>query len=436
MPLFGTLQTMALPDLLQWLATARMTGTLQVERNKVSKTISFHEGQVVGCSSEDPPELLGQFLLARGKLSEEQLSQALNAHERERTHLGGILVKMGVLSQEELSAHLEAKAEETIFSLFDWQDAVFRFQQGEAFEQANTFPVRLRVEDVLLRGLKRFDEIQRIREVFDDPGIVLRHTTKTPPRELFRNRMARALYEAIDGDRTVAEILLHVHGSEYTVTKFLFELHRNGYAEIAGVKRVEELPGTPAGSAAPEETTDAAPAAGPAPPVSPPAATAPAVEPAAPVAIAEPPAVTVSPQTASRPAAEPATISFTERLERVRRMMSRAEFETALDLLDELYREAPGDESLRRLSSEAEAAFIEKAYRHYLPPKRVPCLTRDAAELEGENLSPTEFFLLSRIDGVWDLKSIVQIAPLREVEVLRTLKRLREAGVIELREPE
>ena len=77
MPLFGTLKTMALPDLLQWLATARMSGTLRVERNKVSKSIIFRDGEVVGCSSDDPPERLGQFLLARGKISEEQLRAAL-----------------------------------------------------------------------------------------------------------------------------------------------------------------------------------------------------------------------------------------------------------------------------------------------------------------------------------------------------------------------
>ena len=39
-------------------------------------------------------------------------------------------------------------------------------------------PISLRVEDVLLRGLKRYDEIQRIREVFYDPRLVLSPTSK------------------------------------------------------------------------------------------------------------------------------------------------------------------------------------------------------------------------------------------------------------------
>ena len=106
-----------------------------------------------------------------------------------------------------------------------------------------------------------------------------------------------------------------------------------------------------------------------------------------------------------------------------------------LEALDALYRAHPQDDSLRRLTAEAEAAFVEKAYRDYLPASKVPVLTVPVESLEAENLSPTEFFLLSRIDGTWDVKSIIQITPLREVEALRTLKAMRERGLIELQDP-
>jgi hypothetical protein len=63
-------------------------------------------------------------------------------------------------------------------------------------------------------------------------------------------------------------------------------------------------------------------------------------------------------------------------------------------------------------------------------------LTRPVDELETEDLSPQEFFLLSRIDGTWDVRSIIQVAPIRDIEALRTLKKMREKGVIELRDPD
>jgi hypothetical protein len=115
--------------------------------------------------------------------------------------------------------------------------------------------------------------------------------------------------------------------------------------------------------------------------------------------------------------------------------MSGGDFDSALQILDGLYEEFPGDDALRRLTLEAEAAFVEKAYRHYLPERKRVHLARPIEELTGRPFSPKEFYLLSRIDGSWDVKSIVQLAPLREADTLRTLKRLREAGVIDLRDP-
>ncbi len=411
MSISGSLSTMSLPDLLQWLAAAAKSGTLRVERNRVSKVIAFHAGRIAGCSSDDPPQRLGQYLISREKITAEQLLRALTLQQERGLHLGRILVEMGVIGPEELAKQLEAKAEETIYSLFDWGDhATFRFEPA-AEGGRDTFPVDLGVEDVLLRGMKRFDEMMRIRQVFADPGTILRYTEIPPSPEIFRNKMARTMYAAIDGERSIAEILLLVHGSDYIVYKFLYELHRNGYVEIAGVKSRPE--------------------------------------PDPPAAVMEAPAAAVAraaPPKSGGPAARSATAvaaplataagSLAERLAEAEQAMGRNQYDVALEILDALYREHPTDESLRRLAAEAEAAFVDRAYRHWLPQHKVPVLTRPAEELATEaRLSPAEFFLLSRIDGLWDVRSIIQVAPLREADALRTLKRLRELGMIELLEP-
>jgi hypothetical protein len=367
--------------------------------------------------------MLGHFLVSRGKISEETLRKALASQETQRAHLGRILVTMGALAEDELRLLLEDKAQETIFGLFDWDDAEFRFADGETTDP-NIFAVNMRVEDILLRGAQRWDEMQRFRAVFNDPGIVLRRTARVPPAGIFRNRMARRIFESINGERTVAEILLHAHGSEYLVTKFLYELFRAGVAEVAGVKQVErESSGTPIRPAAIDVGSPAAPE----PAVSLPRATAAG-------AIPKTPAVAAPVATAERPKAAAPSVVDGGDLEFARRLLNRGEFDSALDILDRAYKAQPGDEALRRLLAEAEASFVEKAYRHYLPPMKIVTLQRAAESLTAERLSPTEFFLLSRIDGTWDVKSIIQITPLREVDVLRTLKRMREKGLIELKD--
>ena len=428
MPVQGSLATMSLTEILQWLGNAGKTGTLSIERNKVVKRILVREGRIIACASQEPSDMLGHFLVSRGKISEETLRKALATQETQRAHLGKILVDTGALTEAELRVQLEDKAQETIFGLFDWDDAEFRFADDEAAD-SNIFAVDMRVEDILLRGAQRWDEMQRFRTVFNDPGIVLGRTERKPPAEVFRNRMARRIFESINGERTVAEILLHAHGSEYLVTKFLYELYRAGVAEVAGVRPAPpESLHEPAAPSTVMEPVPAKPVARSDSPVQRPVAVPGAIHPKAPA----PPAAGVNAKAKS--SAQPRVVDEGD-LEFARRLLNRGEFDSALEILDRAYKAQPGDEALRRLLAEAEASFVEKAYRHFLPPSKIVTLQRAVESLTAEQLSPTEFFLLSRIDGTWDVKSIIQITPLREVDVLRTLKRMREKGLIDLKDP-
>lgn len=410
----GDLTTMPLPELLQWLGGNQKSGILEIERNKLCKRLVFQSGRVIACSSNDPKELFGHFLVSRGLISEELLRISLTQQGKSGKPLGTTLVEMGIMSSEELIRNLSAQAEETIFSLFDWEDAVFRFEAREIDEDP-MFPVSIRVEDILLRGVKRLDEIKRIRSVFNDHGIVPVRTGKLPPPEVFRNKTARQIYESIDGDRTVADVLLNAHGSHYVVTKFLFELHRTGLIKIKEVKEIpaetfpdmddmlQDLPAADMQQAAPEPATRT-----------------------------EQPLEMVGTQAQpTLPKAEP---HLEQEIVKASELMNQGKFDVALEILDRLYREHPNNQSLRLLTSEAESAFIDKAYKHYLPGTRIPLLLKELSALETEDISPEEFFILSRIDGNWDIRSIIQIAPIREVEALMVLKRMLDRGVIELKD--
>ena len=437
MAVSGDLSTMPFPELLQWLGGNGKTGPLEVERDKICKRLVFQGGRIVSTSSNDPREMLGHFLVSRGQITEDLLRIALSQQEQSRRPLGVTLVDMGVLTSEELVRNLSAQAEETLFSLFEWEDAIFRFETRESMP-SGPFPVDIRVEDILLRGMQRFDEVTRIRTVFHSPAIVPERTDKLPPPEVFRNRMARRIYEAVDGERTVADILLHAHGSEYVVTKFLFELHRTG---LIAVREPAPAPSREMPVTAVAAARAVVPEVPPDPPhVEPTAAStgAPTGESVTASTVDEVEEVLEldPPPAAETSGAESYRTNVESELEQARAAMGRSEFLAALTILDRLYGEHPDNDALRRLTQEAEAAFVDKAWKHYLPGEKIAVLARPIEELEGEDLTPQEMFLLSRIDGTWTLKSIIQIAPIREVDALRTLKRMRDRGVIELRDPE
>ncbi len=70
-------------------------------------------------------------------------------------------------------------------------------------------------------------------------------------------------------------------------------------------------------------------------------------------------------------------------------------------------------------------------YEHNFTLEDIPVVTIGPDALSHMNLAPVDAFLLSRIDGRISVRQIVRISPISEFEVLRTLKRLLSAKVID-----
>jgi hypothetical protein len=65
-----------------------------------------------------------------------------------------------------------------------------------------------------------------------------------------------------------------------------------------------------------------------------------------------------------------------------------------------------------------------------VPLEGVPRLLMDFAELTHESFDPQEGFVLSRVNGEWDVQSILKLCPLAEEDVLLIFARLAERKVI------
>jgi hypothetical protein len=131
MAIHGTLTTMSVPDLLQFVASGRKAGTLKFARGKVIKQIYFENGLIVGSQTNDPKEYLGQVLIHYGKLDEKQLQAAMEAQRETGGNLGEILVSKGLMSQEGVIEILRIRTLVIIYDLFLWEEAEFEFCDDE-----------------------------------------------------------------------------------------------------------------------------------------------------------------------------------------------------------------------------------------------------------------------------------------------------------------
>lgn len=363
MSLSGNLRTMELSEILQWISSGRKTGTLHLERRSVQKRIIFRRGIIYTSWSNDPRESLGQFLVRDGWITEEQLFRALLQQEQEGALLGAILVSTGILSEETLRQSLREKAEETIYDLFLWPEGRFEFKEGEL---PSLIEINMEVTGVIMEGIRRVDEWERIRQAFGSPLTSFKVKAGAPaPGDAAE---ARALELAAAG-RSLAEIALDMHRSEFDAASLLFALHQRGLIEAT-----------------------------PAPP--------------------EAPADVVG--------------TIQDLLAAGNKRLDERRYEEALGAYEEvLAMDRLNQNAKKGLIAVVEARGRERALRK-VPLEKVPVLCVNMAELTRQNFDAQEGFVLSRVNGEWDVRSILKLCPMGEEAALLIFSRLLERKVIRM----
>ena len=69
---------------------------------------------------------------------------------------------------------------------------------------------------------------------------------------------------------------------------------------------------------------------------------------------------------------------------------------------------------------------------HTIPRDKVPVLAVDFATLTKQNLDPQEGFVVSRVNGQWDVQSILKLCPMGEEDTLLIFARLIDRKLIKL----
>lgn len=370
MSLQGNLRTILLPDVLQWLSQSRKSGVLHLrDPGGVSKRILFKDGDVVSTASSDPREYLGHFLISRGYLTEEQLNLAMDTQIQTGIKLGKILVTVGVIEEEELKVMLKLKAEETVYDLFLWEEGEFHFEDRDVIDEDIPY-VPMDVTSLVMEGIRRKDEWGRIRTVLPDRWIILgRLPGKGGAAEgLPTGSIARRALDLFDGQRSLEEVALELHATEFQVAEAAFRLCEKGLLAAIGKK--------------------------------------------------------VPPE-------EQAYRQIRERLLReASKALEESEFTKAANLYRYLARTDPQDPEAREGLAMAERGASHAYFRDVVPLDTVLELAVPLSELAKQDLSPQEGFLATRANGVWDIAAILKVSPIPEKEALRSLQKLLERKVL------
>jgi hypothetical protein len=377
MGITGNLKTMNVSDLLQFLAAGRKTGTLKVGRGSIIKQIYFEDGMIVGSSSNDPKELLGQVLLHYGKISEDQLQTAMGIQRQWGGKLGLILSKRGFVSEADILEVLRTRTLEIIYDLFIWDEADFEFFDKQALP-ADLIRIQVQAQSVILDGIYRVDEWSRYRTVIPTDRTFFELNSGWTQSVQESKEIREVLYY-VEKRMTLAEICYNMHSSPFHACGLLFDLIEKNAIKVGGE-----------------------------------------AEPAASEVTADLSALNL-----------PKTVP--ELLKLARAELKENNIENALAIIHSALDQEPKHVDAHRLREEAEKKFVTHVYQNGLSPSVVLELRATLEQLEHERLGPQEGFLISRINGELDIAAILSVCPFREADCLRMIKTLVDRGVIAIK---
>ena len=372
MGITGNISTMSLADVFQWLHGGVKTGTLQIEDAGRKKEVYFQEGYICFASSNDPEESLGQFLITTQRITETQLTLALKSQKQDHNLLGKILVQQKVITEDELEQILRTISEEIIYDLFLWKEGVFEFKD-DVLPNRDIPSLQLDITHLSLEGAQREDDWKRIKKTFPKLDAVVRpNIDKITAKLPLKPEQAQVLLH-VDGSRNLNQINRKHRDTKYRTLCILLDLHEEGLLEIGSFSK--QVLGANAHAKPKGDSSQEMLAA----------------------------------------------------LEESVKLGKLAEAENLILALEHLGVRTP---RLVELKSMIKEKRNERTVVQIFNPNSVPFLKMDIGAITKMDLSAEQGFLVSRINGVWDVKSIVKVSPFGEKMCMDILKKFLNDGVI------
>jgi hypothetical protein len=223
--LSGDISVISVAEVLQLLELQRKTGTLLVATRGGEVSVVVDSGGIALARSRGLRDefLLGRFLIAGGVLTRDTLESVVN-HNTSQRPLGERLMELGLATETQVRGALERQTSELVYELVRWKTGRFAFEVGESDEAAQQLALHIPITALVMEGFRRVDEWRLIEGTFDFDEVLFRD-------EIAIDRLGdhdltlqeRTVLEAIDGERTVREIVEDSRGNSFELCKILYQ---------------------------------------------------------------------------------------------------------------------------------------------------------------------------------------------------------------------
>jgi hypothetical protein len=366
----GALSTMPAEDVLEWAARRKLAGPITFERRGLVRSLVLDGGTVVWASSNRRDEQLGAILVRSGLVAERALADSLETRAETGVPLGKVLLMSGLITENDLSGILATKIRETVTDVVTWTDGTFDIIP-RAQPTATGVSAQLAIEVCLHVARRRAVRMTEIMGVLgSDDATFYVPPSSAPPAPAESATLDVGKIWVLAGDRRSAAEI----AAGFSGERFAV------YDELAKMVAAERL--------------------------------------------------VIDRRHRER------TNSAVELAAGARSRLRQGDRAGAFAMASQALQQDPSNAEVRQTFTSIQRARVAEVAKQLLARHRVPKRVRDLAPAQAAELglSAAEVELAARVDGRWDLLSLIRSAPVRESEALLAFAHLAEVGVVELGE--
>ena len=217
-------------EVINFIHSTRLSGRFTVRVGSKQQSLVFDAGDIIAARSNLSELRLSTLIARRGLVDEESLEDARENSLVLHQPLGNYLLEAGQLSQSQLFGLFQEQVEEVFFSILGTKRGDFYLSQPLP-GQSKT-PLRLSTQQMLLEGLKRVDELERIREVLPNEQVHVAAKGRALS-EGARSPLTETLWPLIAKPTPIATLEAQLPGTRFELLTALFSLYESGSLEIS-----------------------------------------------------------------------------------------------------------------------------------------------------------------------------------------------------------
>ncbi|HVW26882.1 MAG TPA: DUF4388 domain-containing protein [Polyangiaceae bacterium] len=225
--LSGDLSCISIAEVLQMLELQRQTGALSIASPSSEIILYIRDGAIDLAQSRglNTSFRLGRYLVQQGALRREDLSRFVESRTDGKRLFGDALVQAGVVTEAQVKEALKEQTSELVYEVVGWKSGRFTFARDVTCPEATLCPLSLTPGAIVMEGFRRVDEWRLIEGSFD-----FGDTLQSEPSAIelvgpaTLTEAERAVLLAIDGQRTVRQIVDAMPASTFDVCKILYQL--------------------------------------------------------------------------------------------------------------------------------------------------------------------------------------------------------------------